>query len=127
MAEAMISRRNVEFVTVIVRPPDTPSLSIRLENHPLPGRPQNYRLVCERPGPPDDLSFPYGPDQGAEPEQWERPITPQMLEEVLALFAMPISMSSGAGTLGLDRPAYEVRFGDQGQGARYRWFGDAPR
>ncbi|MEX5213908.1 MAG: hypothetical protein NW703_07055 [Nitrospiraceae bacterium] len=113
------------FVRASIYPPFNPSLSMRLENHPIPGRPQNYRIVFRSPA-----SVPEGldcnlVDIGAEPREWSQEVPLSFIEEIQRLIRTPITMQSHAD-IGLDRPGYEVRFGEFGQEAIYRWYGRDP-
>jgi hypothetical protein len=49
------------------------------------------------------------------------------IEEIQTLIRTPIQMDCGPMQMALDRPGYEVKFGEYGQTAVYRWWGAAPR
>lgn len=113
------------FVTATIYPPFNPSLSMRLENHPVPGRPQNYRIVFRSPALAPEGVHCNAADEGAEPREWSQEVSLGFIEEIQRLIRTPISMQCGAD-LGLDCPGYEVRFGEFGQEAIYRWYGRNP-
>lgn len=116
---------NYCFVTAVIYPPFSPSLSIRLENHPVPDRPQNYRILFQSPAAVSEGLHCNPADQGAEARVWSQEVPLSFIEEVQRLTRTPIIMQCGAD-FGLDRPGYEVRFGEFGQEAIYRWYGTAP-
>lgn len=113
------------FVTVVISPPFNPSLLMRLENAPVPGRPQRYRIRFQRPAPPSKGAHPFPTDEGIEPREWEKEVPLSFIEEIQRFIHTPISMQ-GRASLGLDQTGYEVRFSEFGQEAIYRWFGPAP-
>ena len=49
------------------------------------------------------------------------------IEEMQSLFRTPVLMDCGPRQMELDRPGYEVKFGEYGHGAVYRWGGPLPR
>ena len=110
------------FVTAIVSPPFMPSLLLRLENCPIPGQTNNYRIFCQRPSPRDHRPCQNPQDDGVEQEEWEIPIPSEVLEEFQTFFDIPITIRSG-GSHGLDLPCYELMFGDFGNEAHYKWAG----
>lgn len=113
------------FVTAIIYPPFSPSLSMRLENHPVPGRSQNYRIVFRSPASVPEGWDRNAADERAEPREWSQEVPLSFIEDIQRLIHTPINMQCCAD-MGLDGPGYEVRFGEFGQEAIYRWYGRNP-
>jgi len=113
------------FVTAIISPPFNPSLLLRLENFPIPGQPQNYRILCQRPAPRQNKERANPQDDDVIQEEWEVPIPLKVLEEFQMFFATPISIR-GKGPHALDVPSYEMKFGDYANEVHYKWVGGTP-
>ena len=115
------------FVTSIVSPPSAPSLLLRLENAPIPGRPENYRIFCQRPAPRTHHQGENPQDVGIEPEVWEVSVDLAFIEWFHQWLDQPISLKDcRTFPIGLDLPCYEVLLGEGWYGAHFRWSGPVP-
>lgn len=115
------------FITIVISPPSAPSLLLRLENAPIPGRPENYRIFCQRPAPRTRHQWENPQDVGIESEAWEVPVNLAFVEDFHQLLERPISLKHcRTFPIGLDLTCYEVRLGDFFDGARFGWSGPVP-
>lgn len=102
-------------------------LEMRLENHPVPGRPQNFVIASRRTPSGEPPNYGYTPDAGDWAfGDWAQPVSPFFLEESLSLLRqariLPVERNL---TLRMCGPAwyeYAVIF----RGSEYRWVGSPP-
>jgi hypothetical protein len=90
------------FVTVIVMPPFTPSIQMRLENHPFPGRPQNYRIHFLSPTPASTDPWDNPVDESADQREWDQEVSLNFIEEIQTLIRTPIQMDCDCMQMALD-------------------------
>jgi hypothetical protein len=83
--------------------------SIELRNRRLPGKAQNYYVVCREEGDP-----------------WEEPVVTEAAMKLLETLTKAQVPARGSSAMGLDGTTYEISFGDWFGGSRFWWWESAP-
>ncbi|OGM10724.1 hypothetical protein A2Z22_00010 [Candidatus Woesebacteria bacterium RBG_16_34_12] len=109
------------IVSVIVRPPLSPSLLLQLIYKPFPDEEEeNYWVICQE-------SIRNECNEDKVIEEWTAPIPPVVAAEVINLLKdsliPPISKSQ---LTEVDGCSYEVYFGDAFSSAHYQWWLSPP-